>query len=82
MFRGAWPERVTRVILLPLVLATHRSSPLPECRNAICWPFGAITAESAETPATRVARRWMSSQSISPAAPGVPGFWRLSTYGA
>ena len=37
MFRGAWPESVTRVMFEPLVLAIQRSSPVPECRKAIAY---------------------------------------------
>jgi len=65
MLRGDWPEVVTRVTLLPVLEATHRSSPLTECRKAICLPSGEMAAESAAMLLARSTRRWMSSQSIS-----------------
>src|SRR4051794_29839522 len=68
-----------RLTLRPSLEATHRS---PLDLKAICEPSGEIRAMSAALLVGRVARRWMSSQSMSlpEEPPPAAGFCSGSTW--
>src|SRR5262245_34432186 len=88
MSRGPTLPVVSRLTLLPSVAATQRSSPPLAPRKATIRPFFEMHPSDAGGP-IRSARRWMSSQSMSPglggAVPGPPpvdGFCNDSTWTA
>ena len=79
---GAWFPVVRRLNDWPLLLTTHRSSPLASERNATCEPSGEMVPESAArvrpldaqvdvVPVDLVGRRLR--------APSATGFWSETT---